>query len=404
MAKESTAIMKRVIDECKKYNDNLPEEPKNLLDPFVIAARPGKMELHLAKRDSQIIVVSTDNGIISQLILLDDSALVGIIGWTIQVWQRLVERLPIFREYIDSEGKNQEKVEQGSILLEEAFLKAESEAELKNSLLPSEEELQKARMEEYKHGALGQINWDSSAWKLKRAADNLLRIYLAARSAADSHRGPRIFVEGGRGWEEHFDEQLIGIYYMLMGLAIENLFKGIIMVNHPEYLTQDGLEKINKHETYEFLVDPALRDLLKEFDKFKGILAELAEYVKWKAKYPVSESYKEFEPIGEFIDRDSLIQLYESLNKRARKERRLQIIRKHGKAPISIQEFMDVRKEILVFMNASKKIKDISEAYPQWDEMIILHVLEDIAEDLDDKSKEKDLRQKIELFKLGHDV
>jgi hypothetical protein len=375
-----------------------------LYNPAVIAKGPGKMEIHLAKRNSQIIAVSTDNGIIDQLILLDDSALVGIIGWTIQVWQRLLERLPIFREYIDSESKNRENNGQASMLLEEALLKAESEAELKNSLLPSEEELQKARMEEYKHGALGQINWDSSAWKLKRAADNLLRIYLAARSAADSHRGPRIFVEGGKGWEEHFDEQLIGIYYMLMGLAIENLFKGIIMVNHPEYLTQDGLEKINKHETYEFLVDPALRDLLKEFDEFKDILAELAEYVKWKAKYPISKSYKEFEPLDGFIDRDSLIQLYASLNKRARRERRLQIIRKHGNAPISIQEFMNIRKEILAFMAASTKIKDIMDSYLQWDETIIFHVLEDIAEDLGDESKEKELKLKIELFKLGRDV
>lgn len=210
-------------------------------------------------------------------------------------------------------------------------------------------------------------------------------------------------MEGGKGWEEHFDEQLIGIYYMLMGLAIENLFKGIIMVNHPEYLTQDGLEKINKHETYEFLVDPALRDLLKEFDKFKDILAELAEYVKWKAKYPVSKSYKEFEPIGEFINRDSLIQLYESLNKRARRERRLQIVRRHGKEPASIQQFMEIRKEILAFITESTKIKDIIDSYPQWDGTMTLHVLEDIAEDLEENLKD-DLRYKIRLYELGGDA
>jgi len=396
--------MKKVIEECIKYNEILLEKPGNLLDPVVIAKGPGKMEIHLAKRNRQIIAVSTDNGIIKQLILLDSSVLVGIIGWTIQVWQRLLERLPGFMKYIGEESaKSSENNNQDSILLEEAFLRAESEEELKNSHLLSEEEIQKARLEEYKRGALGQMHWDSSARKLKRAADNLLRIYLAARSAAESHRGPRIFAEGCEGWEEYLDEQLIDIYYMLMGLAIENLFKGIIMVNHPEYLTPEGLEKIDKHDIHEFLVDPALRSLLKEFDEYRDILVELAEYVKWKAKYPVSKSYKEFEPIDEFIDRDRLIQLYESLNKRARRERRLQIIRRHRKASISVKEFMDVRKEILEFMTTSTEIKNIREAYPQWDKTMTLHVLEDIAEDLEENLKD-DLRYKIRLYELGGDA
>jgi hypothetical protein len=316
-----------------------------------------------------------------------------------------LERLPIFRENIDSEaqarGGARRKEDE---LLENAFQKAEFEEDLRNNLLPTEAEIQKARRAEYERGALGQINWDTSAEKLKRAADNLFRIYMEATEKARAKGNLRIIGEGEKEWEEHYDEQLAGIYYMLIGLAIENFFKGIIMVNHPEYLTSEGLEKIGKHETYEFLDDPELKDLLKDFKKYRDILVELAEYVKWKAKYPVTKSYKEFEPNAEFMDRYQIIELYNSLHRRAWRERRLEIIRKHEGKSISYQQFMDIRAEIDAFRTPSTKIKDIIDAYSQWDEAIILHALADISEDLEDKSLKNKLRTQIELYKLGRDV
>ena len=64
---------------------------------------------------------------------------------------------------------------------------------------------------------------------------------------------------------------------------------------------------------------------------------------------------------------------------------------------------MDVRKEILEFMTTSTEIKNIREAYPQWDKTMTLHVLEDIAEDLEENLKD-DLRYKIRLYELGGDA
>jgi len=404
MPEDPQAIMKKAIDECKKQSIGLPKEPKNLIDSEVIARGPGKIEIHLAKRNNEIIAVGTIDETITKLILLDESALVGIIGWNNFIWEKILERLPLFRKIIDSESKASSKMKQDADeLLEKAFLNAELEENLVKSLFPSEAEIQKARRDEYERGARWQINWDISAGKLKRAADHLLRIYEKAKSDARTRGNLRIFVEGGEGWEEHFDEQLIGIYYMLMGLSIENLFKGIIMVNHPEYLKSEGLEKISKHETYEFLDDPDLKDQLREFQKYKYILTELAEYVKWKAKYPVSKSYKDFEPDNQFIDQNRLIELYNSLSRRAQRERRLEVIRNEEKISIPYQEFIKIRDEINEYRTPSTKIKDIIENYPQWNKVVILHVLVDISEDLEESSK-KDLKKKIVLYRSGRDV
>ncbi len=50
-----------------------------------------------------------------------------------------------------------------------------------------------------------------------------------------------------------YDTELMKIYYMLMGYSIENRIKGIIMVNHPEYLTEEGLKKIGRHDIRQFV-------------------------------------------------------------------------------------------------------------------------------------------------------
>jgi len=408
MADDSLTIMKKAIDECKKQSIMLPEMPKNLLDPEIIAKTSGA-EIHLAKRNNQILAVATENEKITNLILLDDSALVGIIGWTNRVWERIFERLPNFREHIDSEAKNNnESILENDKLLENEFVEAEREEKLWLSSLPTEEELQEVRRVDYEKGARWQINWDTSAWKLKRAADNLFGIYMDARSKAASKGNLRIFVEGGKGWDKYLDEQLIGIYYMLMGLAIENLFKGIIMVNHPEYVTSAGLEKIGKHETYEFLNESELKDLLSEFQKYKGILLDLAEYVKWKAKYPVSKSYKDFENVGDFIDLKLLTELYDTLSKPARRERRPEILRRQG-IDISYSQFIGVQKEIVDFMKPSEvpntiTLRNIIDAYSQYPRELIISALEDYAQEvIVSERARRDLLLVTERWKLGWD-
>ena len=107
----------------------------------------------------------------------------------------------------------------------------------------SDEEMERFRKTDYEHKGRWQINWDESANALKRAADHLLEIYQANSAERNSRPGLHITAEGTPGWMEVYDTELMKIYYMLMGYSIENRIKGIIIVNHPEYLTEEGDRK-----------------------------------------------------------------------------------------------------------------------------------------------------------------
>jgi hypothetical protein len=272
----------------------------------------------------------------------------------------------------------------------------------------TDKEMEQFRKAEYEHGATWQIHWDTQAEKLKRAADIILNAYMAAIASRGS--GSTLVVKGEDGWLEHYDGRLIEIYYMLMGLAVENFFKGIIMVNHPEYLTPEGITEIDKHETHYFLEHPDLKDELREFKKYEAILKELAEYVKWKAKYPVSKLYKDFDKLDDLIDRGQLIELYNTLSKRAWRERRPEILREHG-ISVSFHQFIDVQKEIVDFMKPKPNgdpntitMKDIQNAYPQYPKELVISVLEDYAREvMVDECAKRDLLFIVMRWELGWD-
>ena len=249
----------------------------------------------------------------------------------------------------------------------------------------TDEELEKFRKEDYERHIKGQISWEISAQTLKRAANHLKKAYL---DAAVSRGGKlRITVEGGPGWEEAYDESLMPVYCMLMGLAIENLFKGIVMINHPEYLTPEGLTRIDKHEMHDIIDYSDLKYELIEFKKYEDIIRKLVEYVKWKGKYPASKLCKDFESVDDLPDPIQINELFIALYKRSRRERRRKILRDHHNIHISIQKFLDVQGEIIGFRNSDKKIEDILDAYPQYQKPLIEHVLEDFNEPRPEKEK-----------------
>jgi hypothetical protein len=272
----------------------------------------------------------------------------------------------------------------------------------------TEKEMEQFRKAEYEQGATWQIHWDIQAEKLKRAADIILNAYDAAIAFRGS--GSTLTPKGGEGWAKHCDGQLIGIYYMLMGLAVENLFKGIIMVNHPRYLTPDGITEIDKHETYDFLEYPDLKNELREFKRYEAILKELAEYVKWKAKYPVSKLYKDFDNSDAPIDRMQLIELYDTLSKRAWRERRPEILRGHG-ISILFGQFINVQKEIVDFIKPKSNgdpnkitMKDIQNAFPRYKKELVISVLEDYAKEvMVDTDAKQDLLSTVMRWELGFD-
>ncbi len=101
---DQMTLIRAVIAECDRLSSDLPADPLNLIDPEIIVTSGGK-EVHLAKIENRILAVVLSGEKVTSYILLDKSALVGIIGWSTPVWKKLLERLPLFREDIDSEAR-----------------------------------------------------------------------------------------------------------------------------------------------------------------------------------------------------------------------------------------------------------------------------------------------------------
>lgn len=255
--------------------------------------------------------------------------------------------------------------------------------------------VEKYKKMDYEHSGRSQISWDTSAEVLKRAANLLLMAYRQHMTTASPLR---ITVEGGPGWEEANDSRLIPVYYMLMGLAVENYVKGIIMVNHPEYLTDDRLTKIDKHETYDLLNEHGITGF-KEYD---DILHQLVEYVTSKGRYPITKKLEEHTSVNEPIDLGRLDNLLNALYKRSKIERRLEAIRNAGDN-ITFKEFMNAQQEIIAFINPDVSMKDIRNQYPKYSKDLILHVLGNYAEDIGDKKVKRHLLTIAERWNLGYE-
>jgi len=255
--------------------------------------------------------------------------------------------------------------------------------------------IEKYKKIDYEHSGRSLMAWENSAQALIRAAGHLLDAYKRNRATAGACH---ITAEGAPGWMDTYDSRLMPIYYMLIGYAVENYVKGIIIINHPEYLTEQGLTKIDKHETYDLLNE----NHITEFRKYRDILLQLRGYVISNGRYPIGKKADEHEIVSEAIDCDRLDDLLKDLYKRSRIERRLDFLRIKGNA-ITFQEFLGAQEEIVAFISSNVSMIDIRDQYPKYAKELIIQAMKNHAEDLKDEEKKKHLRMVIERWDLGYE-
>lgn len=153
------------------------------------------------------------------------------------------------------------------------------------------------RERQFELGATEPIAWKGTASRLKRAADHLFEVYHGA-SVRSIDRLVKEVKEGnspppgtsnsrsldGQELEDHLDGQLIGVYMFLMGYAIENLLKAILMVQHPEYFR--ATEKMTDIQSHN-LASLSVRCRIVVSEEERKLLDRLAMYIDWAGKYPV---------------------------------------------------------------------------------------------------------------------
>jgi hypothetical protein len=99
--------MKAVIAKAKELEKNLPENPKQLIDTVVIGKFSPNKEVRLIKDKNHIKLAMVEKSQVRKAHELDEGILVGIIGMSskdFDPWNKVLNRLPDFRAYIDSES------------------------------------------------------------------------------------------------------------------------------------------------------------------------------------------------------------------------------------------------------------------------------------------------------------
>jgi hypothetical protein len=146
----------------------------------------------------------------------------------------------------------------------------------------------------FKYGFLLPGSWRRKATALKRAADHLYERYELGCTRYLNRFSDE---EGGTGttstWDTASEEELgedianmslITEYSLLMGYAIENLLKGILMADHPDYFKPgQKITDIRSHN----LSALCKRCGFVVSDAEAKSLMKLTEYIEWLGKYPV---------------------------------------------------------------------------------------------------------------------
>ncbi|MBI1882070.1 MAG: hypothetical protein HYR94_28175 [Chloroflexi bacterium] len=154
-------------------------------------------------------------------------------------------------------------------------------------------------------GACLPVSWKSVSLDLKHAADRLYDLYhdatlrIIEQSLEEIKEGEKTEDSRaleGKELEDFLDSQLISKYFLLMGYAIENLLKGILMIQHPEYFKPNAkITDIRSHN----LVNLCKRCKISLRQEEADLLNKLTRHIEWQGKYPIPlESDKMF-PIKE---------------------------------------------------------------------------------------------------------
>jgi len=145
---------------------------------------------------------------------------------------------------------------------------------------------------QFELGALLPIGWKSISLTLKHAADRLYdldhdaNIRIVGRLIEELDKGQ--LKEGrtleGQELEDHWDIQLISVYFLLTGYAIENLLKAILIIQHPEYFKPNA--KLNDIRSHNLLsLCKRCNIVIRQGEAI--LLKKLTSFIEWQGKYPI---------------------------------------------------------------------------------------------------------------------
>jgi hypothetical protein len=163
-------------------------------------------------------------------------------------------------------------------------------------------DLQEFEERDYRYNWQHGIFWEIVATRLERAATIILGEY----NAAFEELGAALRIENGELALEHKqDRTLFPVYMLLMGYALENLIKGIIICEMWLHHDQDianvtnfgdlkvprkrgtGRVKIKEHLCRLFIAEGVHNELFTSQEK-RTLLRELNDYVISAGRYPTS--------------------------------------------------------------------------------------------------------------------
>jgi hypothetical protein len=112
--------------------------------------------------------------------------------------------------------------------------------------------MQSDRNRRFEFAARNPNSWESRADNLKRAADNAYEICYDAFTRMHNYVG-----EGREpDYQDGQDISVIQVYYLLMGYALENLLKGILIMRQPKkYVQQGSLKGLKTHKLVKLFTD-----------------------------------------------------------------------------------------------------------------------------------------------------
>jgi len=117
-------------------------------------------------------------------------------------------------------------------------------------------------------------SWLNQAQLLKTAADEVSK---QVKIGADA-------ITAQIGWVDP-------VYRYLAGITIENLLKGIIIADHPEFIREDAMvEWLTDHQIWTKHADQLKIIKLILTKEEENLLRVLEHYVMWVGRYPIAET------------------------------------------------------------------------------------------------------------------
>jgi len=142
------------------------------------------------------------------------------------------------------------------------------------------------------------LAWTLSAESLKRAADLVFdQAESAYKRNFDSTLQRTKIASSGTytlSAEEEMDlhdTRLFNVYGLLMGYAIENLAKGVLVARDPGHISKEGQFKLTNHD-----IRSLVENVLGTISNEEGDVLDLLEtYVLWVGRYPIPRKWTDID-------------------------------------------------------------------------------------------------------------